>query len=53
MLIVENALHPKALANAAKHFAFTRCVDSNLYGMVDTQIALLEAELLATNSLVS
>ena len=53
MLIVENASHPKALANAAKHFAFTRCVDSNLYGMVDAQIALLEAELLATNSLVS
>jgi hypothetical protein len=53
MATLENAWHPKALANAAKHFAFTRCVDSNLYGMVDAQIALLEAELLATNSLVS
>lgn len=52
MSIVENASHPKALANTAKHVAFTRCVDSNLYGMVDAQIALLEAELLATNSRV-
>jgi len=52
MPTLENAAHPKALANTAKHFAFTRCVELNLYGMVDAQIALLEFELLA-NSLVS
>jgi hypothetical protein len=48
---LENAPHPKALANAAKHHVFTRCVESNLYGMVDAQIETLESELLATNSL--
>jgi len=51
MSMLENAPHPKALANTAKHFAFTRCVESNLYGMLDAQIAVLETELLATNSL--
>jgi hypothetical protein len=50
MATLENAPHPKALANAAKHVAFTRCVDLNLYGIVDAQIALLEGELLAANS---
>jgi len=53
MAALENASHPKALANTAKHFAFTRCVELNLYGMVDAQIAQLESELLAANSLVS
>jgi hypothetical protein len=43
----------KALANAAKHFAFTRCVDLNVYGMVDAQIATLESELLAASSLAA
>ena len=50
---VENAPHPKALANTAKHFAFTRVVESNLYGMVDAQIGLLESELLGANSLAA
>ena len=53
LAMLENAPHPKALANTAKHFAFTHCVDSNLYGIVDAQIALLETELLATNSLAA
>jgi len=53
MATLENAAHPKALANAAKYFAFTHCVASNLYGMADAQIALVENELLAANSLVS
>ncbi|HET9710798.1 MAG TPA: hypothetical protein VFP64_02915 [Pyrinomonadaceae bacterium] len=44
---LENSTHPKVLANAAKHFAFARCSDSNLYGMVDAQIAVVESELLA------
>ena len=47
MAALENSAHPKALANTAKHFAFTRCGELNLNGMVDAQIASLEAELLA------
>ena len=47
MATIENASHPKALANAAKHFAFVYCGEFNVYGMVDAQIALLEAKLLA------
>ena len=45
---LQNSTEPKALANAAKHFAFTRCGELNLYGMVDAQIAVVESELLAT-----
>ena len=43
---LEHATHPKILANMAKHFAFTRCGELNLYGMVDAQIEVVEAELL-------
>ena len=53
MSTLENASHPKALANLAKHFAFTRCGELNLNGMVEAQIAVLESELLADNALVS
>ena len=52
MARLENATYPKALANTAKHLAFTRCGELNLYGMVDAQIALVEGELLAGNTLV-
>jgi len=48
---LENSAHPKLLANTAKHFAFTRCAELNLYGMVDTQLPLVEGELLADSSL--
>ena len=44
---LENATHPKVLANTAKHVAFTHCGELNLCGIVDTQIAVIEAELLA------
>jgi len=47
MATLENAMHPKALANMAKHVAFTRCGELNLNGMVEAQIAVLEDELLA------
>ena len=43
MSTLENATHPKALANLAKHLAFTRCGELNLNGMVEAQIAVLEA----------
>jgi plasmid stability protein len=47
---LENSTHPKALANTAKHLAFTRCGELNLYGMVDAQIETLEGDLLARNA---
>lgn len=47
MATLENANHPKALANMVKHLAFTRCSNLNLYGMVDAQIPVLETELFA------
>jgi len=52
MATLENAAHPKALANTAKHFAFTRCGELNLYGMVDAQIEVFEGELFADNTLL-
>jgi hypothetical protein len=48
MGMFENSVHPKLLANTAKHFAFTRCGESNLFGIVDAQIAVVEAELLVS-----
>ena len=48
MWTLENATDPKALANIAKHFAFTRGGELNVYGMVDAQIAALEGKLFAT-----
>jgi len=47
---LENSSHPKALANTAKHLAFTRCGELNLHGMVDSQIAVFEGELLTGNT---
>lgn len=51
--LLENSTHPKALANTAKHLAFTRCGELNVYGMIDVQIAALESELLSSTTLVS
>ncbi len=53
MAKLESSTHPKALANTAKHFAFTRCGELNLFGMVDTQIAVVESELLEGDALMS
>jgi hypothetical protein len=47
-----NSVHPKALANTVKHFAFAHCAESNLYGIVDAQIVGVESELLAGIELV-
>lgn len=44
---LENSVQPKVLANTAKHYAFTRCGELNVNGMVDAQIAMLEGELFA------
>jgi hypothetical protein len=43
---LENSTHPKALANSAKHLAFTRCGELNVYGMVESHITALEDRLI-------
>ena len=48
---IESSPHPKALANIAKWLAFTRCGELNVCGMVESQIAVFEAKLLAGHSL--
>jgi hypothetical protein len=50
MATLEKCDTPKALANMAKHLAFTRCGELNLNGMVDVQIAMLEGELFASDT---
>ena len=45
MATIESAAHPKALANTAKHVAFTRCGELNLFGMVDAQVDVVDGEL--------
>jgi len=50
---LENATHSKAFSNMAKHLAFTRCAELNVYGMVDTQIEVFENQLLGRKTLVS
>ena len=47
MATLENSTDPKALAHTVKHFAFTRCGELNLFGMVEAQTALIENALLA------
>lgn len=47
---LENSMEPETFANTAKHVAFTRCAELNLYGMVDAQIVMVEGELLGSNS---
>lgn len=44
---IENSAHPNALLNTVKHFAFAHCAESNLYGIVDAQISVVENELFA------
>ncbi|HEX7332992.1 MAG TPA: hypothetical protein VF290_15925 [Pyrinomonadaceae bacterium] len=44
MATLENSPHPKLLANTAKHFAFNRCGELNLHGMVDAEIKTLAGE---------
>ena len=44
MATLENSPHPRLLANAAKHFAFTRCGDLNLYRTAGAHIAQIEDE---------
>jgi hypothetical protein len=47
MGMLEQSTHPEVLAHTAKHLAFTRCGEFNLFGMVDAQIGMIEGELFA------
>jgi hypothetical protein len=53
METLESSTDLKACTNRAKHVAFSRCGELHVYKMVDAQIAELEGELLASNTLVS
>lgn len=46
MSALENAKHPRALANTAKHVAFTRCSEFNFCGLIEAQIPVFEGEIL-------
>lgn len=50
MGMLQNSTDPEALANTVKHFAFTRCGELNVFGMIDAQVAEVEGELLAHTS---
>jgi hypothetical protein len=50
---LQNSAEPEALANTAKHFAFTQCGERNVYSMVDAHIAVVEGELFAGDKLIS
>jgi hypothetical protein len=52
MAAFENSSYPKVLANKVKHVAFSRCGELNLARMVDAQVAVLEGELLAGNTII-
>ncbi len=53
MATIENATHPKGLANTVKHLAFTRCGELNVDGMIDAQVAVIETRLRASNTLMT
>ena len=53
MATLEDSSHPKALANIAKHLAFTRCGELNFNNMVDAQIIALQGELLMNDAIMS
>jgi hypothetical protein len=52
MAALEDSPYPKALANTAKHLAFNHCAELNLWGLVDAETRVLEAELFAGKAFV-
>jgi hypothetical protein len=48
MATLEESKHPRLIANAAKHVAFTRCGDLNLYRIVGIHIAQIDDEMCAS-----
>jgi len=53
METLESSMQPKVLASRAKHVAFSRCGELHVYEMIDAQLAELEGELSATDTLAS
>jgi hypothetical protein len=53
METLEHSTDPKVLASTAKHVAFSRCGELHVYKMIDAQLAELEGESIASNTLVS
>ena len=53
METLESSPGPKVFTNRAKHVAFSHCGELQVYVIVDAQIAELESELLASNTLES
>src|SRR6185503_5304820 len=43
---MQNSTEPSVIANTVKHFAFTRCGELNVFGMVDAHVAVVAGELL-------
>jgi hypothetical protein len=53
METLENSTDPKILASRAKHVAFSRYGELHVYQVIDAQLAELEGESLATDTLTS
>ena len=53
METLENSKNPRVFASGAKHVAFSRCGELHVYEMIDAQLAELEGELSATDTLAS
>ena len=53
METLENSKDPRVFASRAKHVAFSRCGELHVYELVDAQLAELEGESLASDTLVS
>jgi hypothetical protein len=51
METVESSAQPKVFTSRAKHVAFSRCGELQVYEMVDAQIVVAERERLAANAL--
>jgi hypothetical protein len=52
METLERSTDPNVLSSRAKHVAFSGCGELHVYEMIDAQLAELEGELLASNTLV-
>ena len=50
---LEKSSDPEAFADSAKQAALTHCVEWNVYGMADAQLAAVEGKLLRSNTLIS
>jgi len=53
METLENSTDARVLASRAKHVAFSHCGELHVYEMIDAQLAELEGESVASNTLVS